>query len=87
MVAARKKYEKIVAKRLISRGPHLIASVNGKEARIYTGDNIGLRFLNIAQLHPAEIKHTKEFKSHQKIENEGPPHALYTEIVQFGDSR
>lgn len=65
-------------------GPHMIASVHGKNVRVHVGENTGPRAFNIAQVRPSPLPNAM-------IDNitppRSPPTILHTEILSPGDHR
>ncbi len=68
-------------------GPHLIASVHGKEVRVHTGESSGPRSFNVAQLRPADVVRSSDLPPPPDPASQGPPRVLYTEDVLPGDPR
>ena len=66
-------------------GPHLIASVEGKNARLHVGDKYGPRSFNISQLKKATINHNECPLQSQNFFNKST--IYHTEIIQEGDVR
>ena len=65
-------------------GPHLIASVHGKSARLHVGERTGPREFNIAQLKHAPMPN---FHTTGLVEPNYPQRILYTEIIPQNDPR
>ncbi len=65
-------------------GPHMVASIHGKRARVHVGEKTGPREFNIAHLRPSPLPNAS-------IENLKPPRypptILHTEILAQGDKR
>jgi len=59
-------------------GPHLIASVYGKQVRLHVGENTGPREFNIAQLRPAPLARLQSMDEILTADTSGPPRVLYT---------
>ena len=65
-------------------GPHMIASVYGKRARVHVGERTGPREFNTAQLKPSPLPNSS-------VDNlarpQYPPTILHTEVLSQGDPR
>ena len=68
-------------------GPHLVASVEGKQVRLHVGEHTGPRSFNISQLRPAPLTRLQSMDEILTADNIGPPRILYTETLPFNDHR
>ena len=67
-------------------GPHLIASVHGKNVRLHVGDPLGPRHFNISQIKPAPLP-IDTFHSAPSNKIRDIPDIMHTEIIQESDPR
>lgn len=68
-------------------GPHLVASVEGKQIRIHVGDRTGPREFNISQVRPAPLTRIKSMDEILTSDKAGTHRVLYTEVLRHGDPR
>ena len=68
-------------------GPHLVASVDGNQVRLYVGEGTGPRAFNIAQLKPALLARLQSMDEMITSDNTGPLRVLYTENLSIQDPR
>lgn len=68
-------------------GPHIAASVHGKQVRLHVRETTVPREFNIAQLRPAPLTRLPSMDEVLTNENAGTPRVLYTEEIHHGDPR
>lgn len=68
-------------------GPHLLASADGKCARLQIGESTEPRYFNISQLGPAPIQRHPSCDEQLSRLGDGLGKVLHTEVVGPGDSR